>query len=119
MQEEVFGYATLFVFRGLGLKGEDMLFPRMRQSKGEVVPIKGLWVLYGAAAGQLKAEVKKLGLGDISLHSGRIGAATAGTVAGISRDQLKACGGGKSNAVDLYIQDKPGIAFFGKLLRRL
>ena len=40
-------------------------------------------------------------------------------VAGISRDQLKACGGWKSNAVDLYIQDKPGIAFFGKLLRRL
>ena len=56
---------------------------------------------------------------DISLHSGRIGAATAGTVAGISRDQLKACGGWKSNAVDLYIQDKPGITFSGKLLRRL
>ena len=59
--------------RGLDLKGEDMLFPRMRQSKGEVVPIKGLGVSYGAAAGQLKAEVKRLGLGDISLHSGRIG----------------------------------------------
>ena len=41
-------------------------------------------------------------------------------VAGISREQLKACGGWKSDAIDLYIQvDKPGIAFFGKMLRRL
>ena len=38
--------------RGLDLKGEDMLFPRMRQNKGEVVPIKGLGVSYGAAAGR-------------------------------------------------------------------
>ena len=105
--------------RGLDLKGEDMLFPRMRQSKGEVVPIKGLGVSYGAAASQLKAEVKRLGLGDISLHSGRIGAATVGSVAGVSRDRLKACGGWKSNAVDLYIQDKPGIDFSARLLRRL
>ena len=43
----------------------------------------------------------------------------SGVVAGISRDQLNARGGWKSNAVDLYIQDKPGIAFSGKLLRRL
>ena len=79
--------------KGLGLKGEDMLFPRMRHSKGEVVPIKGLSVSYGSAAGQLKAEVKRLGLSNISLHSGRIGAATAGAVAGISREKLEACGG--------------------------
>ena len=105
---------------GLGLKGEEMLFPRMRHSKGEVVPIKRLAVSYGSAAGQLKAKVKRLGLGNISLHSGRIGAATAGAMAGISREHLKACGGWKSDAVNLYIQvDKPGIAFSGKMLRRL
>ena len=34
-----------------------------------VLPIKGLTVSYGSAAGELKAEVKKMGLGDISLHS--------------------------------------------------
>ena len=67
--------------RGLGLKGEDMFFPRMRHSKGGgVLPIKGLAVSYGAAAGQLKAKVKRLGMGGISLHSGRIGAAIAGAM---------------------------------------
>ena len=82
--------------------------------------IKGLAVSYGLAAEQLKAEVKKLGLGDISLHSGRIVAATAGDMAGVSREQLKACGGWEIDVVDLYVRvDKPGIAFSGKMLRRL
>ena len=77
------------------------MFPRTHHSKGKVVPIKGLSVLYGSAAGQLKAEVEMLGLNTISLHSGRIGAATAGAVAGMNKEKLKAYRGWLSNAVDL------------------
>ena len=83
--------------RGLGLKGEDMLFPRMRHSKGGgVFPIKGLAVSYGSAAGQLKAEVKRLGLGDISLHFGRTEAATAGAMAGSVGSSSRPAGGGRA-----------------------
>ena len=47
-------------------------------------------------------------------------AATAGAVAGISREKLKACGGWTSNSVDLYVRmDKPGIDFSSKMLQRL
>ena len=97
-----------------------MMFPRMRHSKGKVVAIKGLSVSHGSAAGQLKAEVERLGLNNIYLHSGRIGAATAEAVAGMNKEKLKACGGWSSNAVDLYVRmDKPGIEFSGKMLQRL
>ena len=58
------------------MEGGDFLFPKMQYKKGAVVAIKGLQVSYSAAAGQLKAEVKRLGLNNISLHSGRIGGAT-------------------------------------------
>ena len=106
--------------KGLGLEGEDMMFPRMRHSKGKVVPIKGLSMSYGFTAGQLKAEVERLGLNIISLHSGRIGAATAGAVAGMNKEKLKACGGWSFNAVDLYVRmDKPDIEFSGKMPQRL
>ena len=45
---------------------------------------------------------------------------TAGAMAGVSREQLKACGGWKIDVVDLYIRvDQPGIAFSGKMLQRL
>ena len=59
--------------KGLGLEGEDMMFPRMRNSKGKVVAIKGLSVSYGSAAGQLKAEVERLGLNDIYLIQVELG----------------------------------------------
>ena len=48
---------------------------------------------YSSAAGQLKAEVERLGLNNISLHSGRIGGATVGAVAGLNQEKLKAVGG--------------------------
>ena len=107
--------------KGLGLKGEDMMFPRMRYSKGSVVAIKGLSVLYSSAAGQLKAEVESLGLNNISLHSGRIGGATARAVAGLNQEKLKAVGGWSSNAsADLYMRmERPGIEFSAKMLQKL
>ena len=102
------------------MKSEDVVFPRFRNGKKEVVPIKSISVSYGTAAGQLKAEVKRLGLGDISLHSGRIGAATAGAQAGMTKEQLKACGGWKSDAVETYIRVKrPGIVFTDKMLDKV
>ena len=77
-------------------------------------------VSYKAAAEQLKAEVKRLGLGNISLHSGRIVSATAGARAGMAREQLNACGGWRSDAVDVYIGVKePGIAFTDKMLDKV
>ena len=106
--------------KGFEMKGEDVMFPRFRNSKEGVVPIKSVSVSYGTALGQLKKEVKRLGLRNISLHSGRIGAATAGAQAGVSREQLKACGGCKSDAVDTYIRVKrPGIAFTNKMLDKV
>ena len=96
------------------------MFPRFRNGGKGVLPIKGISVSYKAAAEQLKAEVKRLGLGNISLHSGRIGAATAGARAGMAREQLKACGGWRSDAVDGYIRVKEaGIAFTDKMLDKV
>ena len=107
--------------KGLGLKGEDFLFPKMRHSKGKVVAIKGLPVSYGSAAGQLKAEVKRLGLNNISLHSGRIGGATQGALAGLTQQKIKAVGGWKSStSADLYVRlEKPGVEFSSKMMKML
>ena len=53
--------------------------------------------------------MKRLGLGNVSLQSGRIAAAMVGGLAGVSREQLKA-----------YIRvEKPGIAFTDKMFKRL
>ena len=107
--------------KGLGLKGGDFLFPKMQYKKGAVVAIKGLQVSYSAAAGQLKAEVKRLGLNNISLHSGRIGGATQGALAGISQQKIKAVGGWKSStSADLYTRlEKPGVEFSSTMMKRL
>ena len=107
--------------RGLGLEGGDFLFPKMRYEKGAVVAIKGLHVSYSAAAGQLKAEVKRLGLSNISLHSGRIGGATQGALAGISQQKIKAVGGWKSSAsADLYTRlERPGVEFSSTMMKKL
>ena len=51
---------------------------------------------------------------------GRIGAATAGAQAGMTKEQLKACGGWKSDAVETYIRVKrPGIVFTDKMLGKV
>ena len=105
--------------KGFDLKSEDVVFPRFRNGGEGVVPIKGISVSYKAAAEQLKAEVKRLGFGNISLHSGRIGAATAGARAGMAREQLKACGGWRFDAVDGYIRVESGIVFTDKMLDKV
>ena len=48
------------------MKSEDVVFPRFRNGGKGVLPIEGISVSYKAAAEQLKAEVKRLGLGNIS-----------------------------------------------------
>ena len=107
--------------KSLGLEGEDVLFPRFRNkgNKG-VVAIKDTPVSYGTARGQLVKEVKLLGLGKLTLHSARIGAATRGAEAGLSRESIKACGGWRSDAVDGYIRLKePGVVFSNRMLEEL
>ena len=106
--------------KGFEMKDADVLLPRLRHSKEGVVPIRGVLVSCRAAAEQLKLEVKRLGLGNISLHSGKIGAVTVGAVVGPSRGQLKACGGWKFVVMDSYIRvEKLGIAFTDKRLDRV
>lgn len=107
--------------RGLRLEGTDFLFPKLRYERGVVVAIKDQQVSYGAAASQLKAEVARLKLNNISLHSGRIGGATQGALAGLSHQKMKAVGGWKSSAsVDLYTRlERPGVEFSSKMMKRL
>ena len=110
----------VWYFKSLGLKDEDVAFPRFRRSKGkEVVPIKHISVSYSTSNFQLKKEIKNLRLGKISLHSGRIGAATAAAEAGLSREFIKPCGGWKSDQVDVYIRpQRPGVVFNDCILSR-
>ena len=104
---------------GVGERGR--LVPQV-QERGdkEVVAIKDKSVSYGSARCQLVKEVKLLGLGKLTLHSARIGAATRGAEAGLSRESIRACGGWKSDAVDGYIRlKKPGVVFSDKMLGEL
>ena len=104
------------------MKGEDVISPRLRNSgKGKgVVPVRDTSVSHGTARCQLLKEVRVLGLGKLTLNSARIGAATRGAEAGLSRENIKACGGCKSDAVDVYIKLKePGVTFTDRILERL
>ena len=109
------------VHEEIEMKGEDVLFPRFRNSgKKGVVPIRDTPVSYGTARSQLLKEVGLLGLGNLTMHSARIGAATRGAEAGLSRENIKACGGWKSDAVDVYIKlKKPGVTFTDRMLEEL
>ena len=103
------------------LEGTDFLFPKLRYEKGVVVAIKDQQVSYGAAASQMKAEVVRLKLNNISLHSGRIGGATQGALAGLSRQKMKTVGGWKSStSVDLYTRlERPGVEFSSTMMKKL
>lgn len=105
----------------LGLSGEDMLFPRLRGSKGgETVAIRGQAVSYGVASADLKAVLERLNLPKVSMHSGRIGAATAAKEAGVSKDHVRVCGGWKGDMVDHYVRpDKAGLVLSDALLGKL
>ena len=99
------------------LEEDDLMFPRLRGGKEGSVPIRHIAVSYSTALRQLRDEVSRLDLGDMTLHSGRIGAASSGAAAGIGKEHLRACGGWKSGAIDSYIRlPKAGVLFSDKML---
>ena len=92
----------------LGLSGEDFLFPRLRGSREKVpVAVKRVAVSYDTASSDLKAVLEKLGLPLMTMHSGRIGAATATRRLGVSKDLVSVCGGWRGDMVDHYVQPRP------------
>ena len=95
----------------LKLKKEGFLFPQLRREAQGIV-VKGGAVSYSAAYEDLKKLASRLSLGKLTLHSGRIGGATAGVEAGVNKEYLRLCGGWTSSSVDDYIRPKePGIIF--------
>ena len=105
----------------LDLSGQDFVFASLRGNcRGEVKPVRGAAVSYGAALCDLQVVCKKFGLPSLTLHSARIGAATAGAKAGVSRAYLKACGGWSSSAVDTYVRLRdPGVVFNRAIFRKV
>ena len=106
--------------KSLKLGGEDFLFPRLRGSKeGPVVAVGSKSVVYSTALADLKAVATRLGLGNLTLHSGRIGGATEGIEAGVNRDKIRICGGWSSSAMDCYIKPtKSGVVFNNAVMDR-
>ena len=99
------------------LEEDDLMFPRLRGSKEGSVPIRHIAMSYSSPLRQLRDEVRQLDLGDMTLHSGRIGAASSGAAAGLGKEHLRACGGWKSGAIDSYIRlPKAGVLFSDKML---
>ena len=93
---------------------DGYLFPVF---KGE----EPLWhkpVTYSVANSQLKREKRELGLSDITLHSGRVGAATRAAKRGVERGVIKKAGNWVSDAVDVYVKIKePGLILGDALLK--
>ena len=108
-------------FNSFGLKGQDFVFSSLRGSgRGEVKPVAGSAVSYGVALSDLQVVCKRFGLPPLTLHSARIGAATAGAKAGVSRAYLQACGGWSSSAVDTYVRLRdPGLVFNRAIFRKV
>ena len=105
----------------LGLRGQDLVFASLRGSfQGEVKPVTEVAVSYGVALSDLQVVCKRLALPPLTLHSARIGAATAGARAGVSREFLQACGGWSSSAVDGYVRLKDsGVVFNRAIFRKV
>ena len=88
-------------FKSLGdISEEAFIFPVFRRGK----PVGGEAVSYFAARKQLNKERELLGLGKVTWHSGRIGAATGASRKGISRNVIMRGRGWRSSAVDSYIR---------------
>ena len=79
---------------------EAYIFPVFREGK----PVGDQAVSYYAARKQLNKERELLGLGKVTWHSGRIGAATEASKKGVSRNVIMRGGGWRSSAVDSYIR---------------
>ena len=98
--------------KSLELKMGSFLFPQLRWQGHEVVVKEGREVSFSAAYDDLGKLSEKLGLGKLTLHSGRIGGATAGVEAGVNKEYLRLCGGWTSEAINDYIRPKePGMVF--------
>lgn len=67
-------------------------------------PKFGECIKYAEARLDLIREQERLGIEGLTLHSGRIGGATAAAAAGVDRAVIKKQGGWLSDAVDLYIR---------------
>ena len=106
-------------FRALSLQGQDFVFCGLRGNfQGGVVPVKTEAVSYGVALKDLRVVCKRFSLPSLTMHSARIGAATAGATAGVSREFLKACGGWSSSAVDGYVRLKDSGVVFNRAIFR-
>ena len=76
-------------FNSLGLRGQDFVFSSLRGTfHGKVRPVTTSAVSYSVALNDLRVVCKEFGLPSLTLHSARIGAATAGAKAGVSREYL-------------------------------
>ena len=88
-------------FRSLGnIPGEAFIFPVFRRGEG-------VWaqaVSYDSARIQLKAMTAELDLGNITWHSGRIGAASEAARKKVGRNEIMKGGGWRSSAVDVYMR---------------
>ena len=78
------------------ISSEAYIFPVFRRGK----PVWDQAVSYNSARIQLNKERELLGLGKVTWHSGRIGAATEASRKKISRNIIMRSGGWKSSAVD-------------------
>ena len=104
----------------LNLQDCDYLFPRLRGSKVGVVAVGDKAVAYSTALADLKKVTMKLGMSGITLHRGRVGAATEGVAANVGRDKIRICGGWSSLAMDVYVKpNESGIAFNNAMIDKL
>ena len=82
------------------IPSQAYIFPVFRRRK----PVWDQAVSYNSARIQLNKERELLGLGKVTWHLGRIGAATEASKKKISRNIIMRSGGWKSAAVDSYIR---------------
>ena len=82
------------------IAGDAFIFPVFRRGK----PVCSQAVSYNAARMQLNKIREELGLGKITWHSGRIGAASEASRRRVSRNVIKRSGGWRSSAVDTYMR---------------
>ena len=97
----------------------DFLFPRLRGSEAGVVAVRSKAVAYSTALTDLKKVTQRLGMPGITLHSGRVGAATEGVAAKVGRDKIRICGGWSSSAMDVYVKPSDsGVDFNNAMIDR-
>ena len=95
------------------IPGDAYIFPVFKRG----VPVWGQAVSYNTARIQLNKIKEELGLGDITWHSGRIGAASEAHKKRVSRNVIMKSGGWVSSAVDTYMRvEDPGVLVGDALL---